>query len=480
MAECVTADDPALVAQCDGNTPSVNSLCLQRCNATIDCAGRACVAGVCAATVTPNAHVSVDLQSQFQVLDGLGATLAYAEGEATRFADQNALASVMFSDLGLDTLRLRNRYGYSGDSDLSTAATVVSLARSSLGRTPTIILASWSPPAALKANGATTCNGEQDTCTLVRSSSGGFDYDAYADYWRDALNAYSQVGILPDYISIQNNPDYVPVGSQPGEGCKFLPTQGSRWVMANGQGRMLEFPGYDKAVKAVAKRLQELTSIPKMIAPEASVPSLVSEYVSKLDSSMFSAIGHHLYGTNPSSPELSDLRQLNEISQSMGRPVFQTEMAADGLGTAIALHHTLVTEGASSYLQNALLAPSADSGALIVVNGSSVTCSDAYHALRQFARYTEPGWVRVAAQTDQPNLLASTWVSPAGAVTVVLVNATTEPYDVEVDHDAAAHASAQVIRTSFDGVERSANLGPLPENRIVRLPMHSMVTVAFE
>ena len=41
----------------------------------------------------------------------------------------------------------------------------------------------------------------------------------------------------------------------------------------------------------------------------------------------------------------------------MGRPLFQTEVQADGLGTALLLHHTLVTAGAAAYLHIALVGP---------------------------------------------------------------------------------------------------------------------------
>lgn len=480
-ASCVAPGDPAAVAVCNGSAPAVGSLCLARCGSSNDCSGRqACVAGVCSVSMTANAHVSIDLQSRFQVLSGLGATLAYAEPAVTQYADANQLYSAMFADLGLDTLRLRNRFGYTGDDNLASAATIIDAASRSLGRRPTVVLASWSPPAVLKANGSTTCNGEQDSCTMARLPTGGFDYGAYADYWRDSLDAYAAVGVNPDFVAIQNNPDFVPMGILPGEGCRFLPVQQTLSVSVGGQLRALEFPGYDQAIQAVLTRLRGLTSPPKIIAPETSEPNLVGEYVQHLEPSSFDAIGHHLYGSIPSSPDLTQFRRLNEIGQSTGRPVFQTEMNADGLGTAVLLHHTLATEGASAYLQNALVGPTVESGALIVVEGSTLSLEPAYHALRQFARFTDPGWVRAGAESDQPDLLASTWVSPTGAVTIVVVNQGTKGFDIELGLASIASSRSQVIRTVFDGVERSSNLGELPVDHVVRLPEHSIVTIAID
>jgi len=480
-SSCVAATDSAAIALCDGSIPSAGALCLTRCGTASVCSGQAaCIAGACTATSLASAHVAIDLQTRFQTLSGLGATLAYAEPEVIQYSNANELYSAMFADLGLDTLRLRNRYGYFGDNDLASAATIVNAGTASLGHRPTVVLASWSPPGSLKSNGSTVCQGEEDSCTLVRQATGGFDYDAYAGYWRDSLDAYAAVGVVPDYVAIQNNPDFIPTAAKPLEGCKFLPTEGPLTVSVGGKERPLQFPGYAEAIRAVLGRFQGLGVVPKIIAPEASGASLVSDFVRYLDPSSFDAIGHHLYGSVPGSPDLNQLRQLHEMSQSSGRPVFQTEMAADGLGTAVLLHHTLVTEGASAYLQNAIVGPSVESGALIVVADSKLALQPAYHALRQFSRFTDPGWVRAQADSDQASLLVSTWISPKGAVTVVVVNAEVDSFDVELGLEVTSAAHSQVTRTVFDGVERSADLGSLPSNRIVRVPGHSVVTVAVD
>ena len=479
-SSCVAADDPAAIALCDGSMPSVGALCLALCSTAGVCEGQqACVAGACTVLTTSSAHVAINIESRYQSLAGLGSTLAYAEPDVIQYPNADELYAAMFENLGLDMLRLRNRYGYTGDDDLTSAATIINAGTASLGYRPTVILASWSPPASLKANGATVCQGEQDNCTMTRLPGGGFDYGAYAAYWLDSINAYTAIGAAPDYIAIQNNPDFIPTAADPGEGCKFLPTEGTSTVTVGGQEVSLEFPGYLQASNAVLGQFQRLGVMPKIIAPEVTTPALVGEYLGYLDISSFDAIGHHLYGSTPGSPDLAQLQQLDALSQSTGRPMFQTEMTADGLGTAELIHQTLVTEGASVYLHNALVAPTVDSGALIVVGGTNLTLQPAYHALRHYARFTNPGWVRVAADSDQSNLLALTWVSPAGAVTVIIVNTGVEPFNVELGLDVSDTAQSQVTRTVFDGVEQSADLGSLPSDRVVRLPAHSIVTVAF-
>lgn len=483
-ASCVAADDSGAVALCGGSQPIAGALCLPRCGSVVCAEGQSCLAGVCVPISKPNAQVAIDLQTRFQQLVGLGSTLAYAENEVVQTPNQAELFDAMFSNLGLDILRLRDRYGYTGDDNLSTAARIIAGATTSLGRRPTTVLTSWSPPASLKANGATICRGDDDACTLARLSTGGFDYESYATYWRASLDAYLAVGVAPDYVSLQNNPEFVPSAAAPGEGCRFLPTQGTATVTTNGLANVLEFPGYAQAMAAVLAHFGDLAAPPKILAPDVSTAGLVADYLSNLDLARIDAVAHHLYGSSATSTDVSTFYQFGQVGQSAGRPLFQTEAQADGLGTALLLHHTLVTEGAAAYLHIALVGPpitsTFDSGALITIDNGEFTIQPAYHALRHYALYTDPGWVRVAAATNQDNLLASAWLSPSSdALTIVLVNAGLDPIAAEVGVGTATISSSRVTRTSFDGIERSADLGALPKERVLRLPGHSLATVTL-
>jgi hypothetical protein len=259
---------------------------------------------------------------------------------------------------------------------------------------------------------------------------------------------------------------------------------GTATVTTNGVTNVLEFPGYAQAMAAVLAHLGDLAVPPKIIAPDASTPGLVADYLSNVDMARIDAIGHHLYGTSSSSTDMSIFYQLSQVGQSTGRPLFQTEVQADGLGTALLLHHTLVTEGAAAYLHIALVGPpitsTIDSGALITIDNGQFSIQPAYHALRHYALYTDPGWVRVDAAANQDNLLASAWLSPGNdALTIVLLNAGVDSLDAEIGIDQATIASSRVTRTSFDGIERSADLGTLPKERVLRLPGHSLATVTL-
>jgi glucuronoarabinoxylan endo-1,4-beta-xylanase len=440
------------------------------------------MAGVCTPTPKPTARVTVDVSTRYQTLVGFGASVGYAINAIAQHPQKAAIHKAMFTDLGMDVLRLRNRHG-DVDNDLTTSREVADAAATSLGHKPIIILTSWSPPASLKANAAITCGGNPDTCTLAKRSDGSFDYAGYGAYWRASLDAYAEVGIVPDYISLQNNPNWVPTASSPGEACRFLPTEGTATVSVNGSDVTATYPGFAQAMAAVVGQLAGLASVPKIAAPDVTGILNVADYVPYLDFSHVDAISHHLYGTDPAAVDGAALAALGQLGESYQRPLFQTEMQSEGFETAVLMHDALAVEGASTYLQNDFVgAPdlSPNPTALIALAAESFTLQGPYHAMRHYSLHTDPGWVRVAATASVTNLLASAWTSPAGdAVTLVLVNVGFDPIDAQIQPGPQASMSSQVTRTVFAGVERSAELGAFSSDGILRVPGRAMVTVAW-
>jgi glucuronoarabinoxylan endo-1,4-beta-xylanase len=380
-------------------------------------------------------------------------------------------------------VRLRNRYEHPGDDDLSSAAQVLSAAKASLGRSPLVFMTSWSPPPMLKANGSVTCSGNASTCTLTKTAAGSFDYAAFAAYWRSALDAYAATGVTPDYIGIQNNPNWVPSSSEVGEACRFLPIEGTATVPDSASS--VKFPGLAEAQRAALAALAGFIPAPKVLGPETSDMGDVAAYVAALDASTLDAISHHLYDVDPASATASMFTAVGDLARKDAKPVFQTEMQADGLGTAVLIHYTVAIEGASAYLQSSLASsatgPLTNPQALVRLTSSDFSVQEPYYSMQHFALYTDPGWIRVDAKVTGGDLLASAWQSPAAdALTVVLVNASTSDVDAELDLSSGDWPSAsRVFRTVFDGVERFTDLGRLSTQGIVRLPARSVVTVAF-
>lgn len=483
-ASCVPADDAGATALCGGDRPLPPGLCLPECPAEGCGEGRNCVAGVCTPTLEPNAQVLVDDTRRFQTFAGVGAAVAYWTSEVVQHPRKQELFDAMFSDTGFSVLRLRNDYEGSPD-DLADIAEVHQAASERLGSAPTIILNSASPPSALKVNGSTYCEANPDTCTLTTLGDGSFDYQGLANHWRASLEAYAVVGIEPDFISIQNNPNHVPVAGDPNEACRFLPTEGSEVVVVDGVDTTVDYPGYAEALDAVHAEIDDLPFVPQIVAPETTSYTQVAEYAAELDFEKVTAIAHHMYGLDPSDLDLAALSALGEFATEQERPLFQSEMQADALTTAVLMHAAFAVEGAELFVHNGFVAPanSIDSAddVLIRLTEEDFELEEPYYVMRHYAAHLEPGWVRVAADSDSENLLASAWLSPDElTLAVVLTNPSSTDQVAALALGAAEPVQSSVTRTVLPGVERSQDLGALPQDGIVSVPGHAVVTIVVE
>jgi hypothetical protein len=483
-SSCVRATEDGAIVQCGGTPPPAPGLCLPRCADDSNCSKtQACIAGICSPLPAAPVDVVVDLETRHQDLVGFGANVAYGEGQITGHPQQSKLYQAIFSDLGLDVLRFRNRYQHVGDDDLTTAGALVAAGNSALGHPLGVFLSSWSPPTTLKANGALVCSGNVQTCTLTKTAAGAFDYAGFAEYWLGSLGAYSKVGLVPDYIGIQNNPNYIPSSAESLEACKFLPVEGTVSVPLGLSSVRVTYPGLAQAQAAMLDALSTLTSRPKMLAPETSDFGSVADYLPNLDPSKTDALAHQFYGVNPAAVDLDALTAMGKQVSQYGRPVFVTEMQADGFGTALLIHYATVVEGASAYLQAALTGPVSgpltNVQALVGIDSATFKPQDPYHAMRHFAARTDPGWTRVEASAAASGLLVSAWQSPTGQeLTLVLINGRSMELSAHLQLP-GDWTNSEVRRSVFSGIERWAPLGALSTQGVLRMPPESVVTVAL-
>ena len=483
-AACVPAEDVRAVALCAGSCPTTPGLCLLPCPSDGCGSGMSCVAGVCAPMPEPTVQVSVDDTERFQTFVGIGAGIAYVLDQIVQHPAKEALFDTVFAESGLTVLRLRNRYGQT-DQDLASTSEIVTAARERLEVTPTIVLNSASPPGALKANGSNWCEGNPDTCTLATLADGTFDYAGLANHWRASLDEYALAGIEPDYISIQNNPDWVPPTGESNEACRLLPAEGSATVTTDAGDIQVDYPGYAEALDAVLGQLAGLASVPGIIAPETTGFLEVADYVAALDLANVDAIAHHLYQTDLDNLDLAALAELGDLGEQNQRPLFQSETYADPLTTAVLMHAALAVEGAAMYVHNGFVAladrPEPDQASLATLTEDDFVIGDVYHVMRHYSGHIAPEWVRVAADSDTEELLASAWASPAeDALVVVLTNPGETESAVQIDLGQMDPSATEVSRTVLGGIERAAALGALPSEGIITVPAESMVTVTIQ
>jgi glucuronoarabinoxylan endo-1,4-beta-xylanase len=296
------------------------------------------------------------------------------------------------------------------------------------------------------------------------------------------LRHYASLGIEPDYVTIQNEPDFIPPDW---EGCKFEPTETAK------------YPGYDRALEAVHRRISSLPSAPKILGPEVVGVhnGKVQNYTKSMNLDLVYGVAHHLYEKGDDGvwdwrypgPDSYVAPMKAAAAAAAAKPLFQTEFQTDedrgvegGFETAWLIHNSLVEEGVAAFFYWDLVWQ--PRGGLVSVDGARYTIRDQYYSLKHYARFTDPGDVRIGARADSPDLKVSAFLSPAGErVTVVMLNVGERRMDVRLDPGAFVIATSAAYRTTYrpGASEVWAELGSLSAEGVIALPPRSVATVVL-
>lgn len=427
-----------------------------------------------------NAAVAIALDSRFQTIEGFGAAAAWYEELAVGQVPKG-MYELMFPELGIDIIRFRNRYNRKDyhDGHMDWDVEIYKRGSEALGRPLKAMIAAWSPPAALKANGEEKCKNNDD-CTLAKEN-GQFVYEKYADFWVESLKHYADLGVVPEYVSIQNEPDFIPPDW---EGCKFTPTETTK------------YPGYDKALVAVAAKLKAAHITTKLLGPEVLGihNHRMQDYLNPTIHNLVYGVEHHIYEKGDDNvwdwrdpgPD-SFLDEMQSVAALTTKPLFQTEFGTDedkgidgGFETAWLMHHSLVTEGIASFVYWELFWPGKG---LVSMQGKSPSPRDQYYSTRHFARYTDPGYVRVGARSDTNSVLASAYIAPdSKRLTVVLLNTAKNTMNVKLDAAKFGATKLSAYRTVYrpGHSKRWESLVGFSSTTPIEMPARSVVTAVLE
>jgi glucuronoarabinoxylan endo-1,4-beta-xylanase len=358
-------------------------------------------------------------------------------------------------------------------------------------------MSSWSPPAALKSTGD-----EKKGGTLAREN-GKFVYDRFAQYWADSLPAYKKVGIVPTWVSIQNEPDW----KADWETCLFQPTEST-------DDRGVALAGYDKALAAVYRRFRATPGgAPKLLGPEplGIGGRKVQNYLGSRGSvtaKQVDGVAYHLYyGGDHQAPDtfIPALRDVHDAYPNKSK--WMTEFGrSDGFQTAWCIHNTLVEGNAAAYVYWAGIWPGIDT--LINIdnpfnarsswkhpNGFEPT--DRYYGLKHYSYFIGPGYKRVDVGESNAAVKVSAYISPdrSRLVAVALNTSTTVPANLSLavkgysGKPSATYRSVlpppAVTPTEGEKVgvcgpgERFRTLATPKPGGSVSLPPRSIVTVVF-
>ena len=215
------------------------------------------------------ATATVDPTKTYQTIEGIGGATAFYDGWVTDHPYKQEIYTNAFAGLNLSMLRLGNWFRYTNALDYS-AYEIVSNANRVLGHPVPVYMSSWAPPAFLKSNGQVGNGGS------LAKTNGPFVYTNFANYWYESLQTYRSNGVSPAWISIQNEPDW----SAGYDSCVFHPNEDVVFVTNNVvvTNNMVVttnmviatnyYASYSKALDAAFQRITNLTSPPKILAPE--------------------------------------------------------------------------------------------------------------------------------------------------------------------------------------------------------------------
>ncbi|MFO7935958.1 MAG: T9SS type A sorting domain-containing protein [Bacteroidales bacterium] len=420
--------------------------------------------------------VIIDTAAAYQTMTGFGASLAYYENWLTAHPNKNEIYDVIFSELSLDILRVRNAHGYDATM-VDRVKEFAGAARQSLGRPIPILSTSWGPPDSLKSN-----NDRKNGGTLRYTTGEGgvlFDYAGFAGWWNSALDEYSQNGVYPTYISIQNEPDFTATW----ESCRLDPSE-----TISGTDTIA---GFDRALDSVYHRVMLRDNPPVFLGPECIGIgyNAVENYVNALDLSKLHGIAHHLYhGASEDDPWASaSFAKVGDFHPEV--PHFQTEYSrTDWFNLSGLIHQSLHAENVTAFLYWDLIW---NEGGLVSLDfpwdppskwddpQKGYTRTKEFFVFKQYSAFIHPGWQRVGTTLAGGDVTGVTFMSPGmdSAAFVGINLSQTDTFALHLSIPGYIIDTSGVFRTSE--VMDCEPSGGLTDSVFV-LPPRSIGTVAME
>lgn len=395
--------------------------------------------------------ISLDPSVRHQTMDGIGGALTWYATRMLSSPHRDTLEQLIFDDLGLDIIRLKNWYYPANYPTNKTTANIPSAERNNHnanrtfhdmakenGRDIRILLSSWSPPANLKTNGS-----RQNGGTLTKDGNGNYRYADLAQYWVDTLDNTSWT---PDYLSFQNEPGWVAAH----ETCEFAPTQTA------------SLAGYDQALNAIYNRIKTRPNVPVLIGPESeSMNAFFTEVVPLRTRAYVGINAFHNYNIGNEAAidsTIPTLRQIRDESEATNRPNWMSEFSKgefDWLETAKVIHNTLVEANSSAYIFWKLVWGDSTNPDEIMINidgSGNYVVGNTFYAMKHYAKHISRGDQRFEVTGSNTNVRASGYINPAGnKLTLVVLNTGTTDAEISLRTAGLPISSASAFRTrQFD------------------------------
>ena len=427
--------------------------------------------------------VTVNPAVTFQEMVGFGGALTWYCDRVTSSSKKEELYDLMFNDLGMDILRLKNwYYPVNYPDNKSTAEMEVSWFKQHFDATnvlfdvakqknPTmkVLFSSWAPPSSLKSNGILngSPDGSLDKGTLKKNDDGEFMYDEFAAYMDDVLN---NITFNPDFLSFQNEPSY----TNPGwETCEWRPSETAT------------FPGYDIAFDKVYDKIKDKPNPPMMIGSESanlgnsSFGNTFSTFADKLkDKNHLGMHAYHPYNLNESSTTSNMELSLKVLENYQDRPNMMSEYSGmSWFKTAQFINRTLYVANSSAYIYWELMwAEDSEFAMIQVAQNGNYTLTPFYYLMKHYAKHISQGYKRIDLNSQFATLDAVSFISPAeDKVTCVILNPSGTSIDIKIE--VPNHSNKAVSAWESTQSSQYVEIQNLSPDSIIRLKANSITTI---
>lgn len=408
----------------------------------------------------------------YQEMVGFGGALTWYSNYVATSPKSAEIYDLMFNDLGMDILRLKNWY-YPNDYPANKSPenmvtegdkTMFNVTRTFFEKAKAanpeikVLFSSWGPPVALKSN-----NKLNEGSLKKDPLTGKFMYDEYAQYWVDILD---NIQFNPDYIGMQNEPGY----SNPG------------WTTCVwGVNETSTLAAFDIAFTKVYDRIKNRSFVPEMIAPESeNIPAFLTQAQKVKSLSYCPIYGYHPYNFNESSDLTQTASALKSIATSFGdKPNFMTEYSGmSWFKTARFMHQTLKYANTSAYIYWMLVWGNIDTKdqAMIYVDPyGNYTVNSFYYLIKHFSKFIDKGYKRIDLSVTHPQIEATAYINPSKTqITVVAIN--TDSFEKKYSFDIENYTIKSVKAYQSVTGDYFKDLGTISTDQQVRMPAGSITT----
>lgn len=403
-----------------------------------------------------------------QALEGFGGSIAFYNSWVTDHPNKEEIYQLLFDDLGLDWLRIRNVYR--NEANFTTSDVEFVQKAKQYNPNAKVLMCSWSPPASIKDINST------DSGTLAKEN-GQFVYGKFADYWRDALIAYGKLGVKPDLISIQNEPDWLTTAW---ETNMFEPTESAK------------YPGYDKALDSVYNKIKDLPQSPKILGAEplGIGYNRFDEFTNPIKNKPYLyGYAYHLYhGGDEALPDSYNGSLSNIATNFSDRPNFMTEFELYEQGwlkTAWLVSNVLTKGNSASFFYWNIVWPQTglinlenpyEKGSWKTTKGYSI--NPHFYAFKHFSKPLSGGYTRIDAINKNDVVRTSAFINTnKDEVVIVVINVGAKSVSTALSLPGLKITGSSIVQT--EGANYYLDKGTLPVGDSLVLPDSSITTLVL-